>query len=78
MATERGPLCDEPLFGVNVKLEVHSNAAADGAGGDGAGDGAGEEQYGPFSGQVISAAREAIRQAVLKAGAYTRPLFSST
>lgn len=66
MATERGPLCDEPLFGVNVTLEAYSKVDPD-KGGD-IDDGAGEEQYGPFSGQVISAAREAIRQSVLKAG----------
>lgn len=66
MATERGPLCDEPLFGVNVTLEVYSKVDPDKGGG--VDDGAGEEQYGPFSGQVISATREAIRHSVLKAG----------
>ena len=66
MATERGPLCDEPLFGVNVSLEVYSKVDPE-KGGE-SDDGAGEEQYGPFSGQVISAAREAIRQSVIKSG----------
>ena len=65
MAAERGPLCDEPLFGVNVRLEVFPKSGDE----EGTADaGAGEEQYGPFSGQVTSAAREAIRRAVLKAG----------
>lgn len=64
MACERGPLCEEPLFGVTVQLEVYSKVDAE-AGGDGE---VGEAQYGPFSGQVASAAREAIRKAVLKAG----------
>jgi ribosome assembly protein 1 len=66
MATERGPLCDEPLFGVKVTLEVYSKVDPVKGGDDD--DGAGVDQYGPFSGQVISAAREAIRQSVLKAG----------
>ena len=66
MATERGPLCDEPLFGVSVSLEAYSKADPDTE--LDADDVAGEEHYGPFSGQVISTAREAIRQSVLAAG----------
>ena len=66
MACERGPLCEEPLFGVTVQLEVYSKVDAEA--GDDAEDDFGEAQYGPFSGQVASAAREAIRRAVLKAG----------
>jgi ribosome assembly protein 1 len=65
MATERGPLCEEPLFGVNVVLEAFSKIDPDR--GEDSDDGAGEDQYGPFSGQVIAATREAIRQSVLKA-----------
>jgi len=65
MATLRGPLCDEPLFGVNVRLEVIPKPRHGDEEGDG---GFGEEQYGPFSGQVTSATREAIRRSVLKAG----------
>ena len=64
MATLRGPLCDEPMFGVNVRLEVIPKPRQDDEEGDG---GFGEEQYGPFSGQVTSATREAIRRSVLKA-----------
>jgi ribosome assembly protein 1 len=65
MAAERGPLCDEPMFGASVRLEVFPKRRGDD---DSANDaGAGEEQYGPFSGQVASATREAIRRSVLKA-----------
>ena len=65
MATSRGPLCEESLFGVKVSLEVIAKPRQGDEEGDG---GFGEEQYGPFSGQVTSATREAIRRAVLKAG----------
>jgi len=53
------------MFGASVRLEVFPKRRGDD---DSANDaGAGEEQYGPFSGQVASATREAIRRSVLKA-----------
>ena len=61
MATDRGPLCDEPLTGVQMTLHIAVNEEQDG-------DGADEDQYGPLSGQIINTVRDVIRKAVLKAG----------
>jgi len=61
MATDRGPLCDEPLTGVQMTLNVSLNPKSDGSGEQ-------EEQFGPLSGQIINSVRDAIRKAVMKAG----------
>ena len=61
MATDRGPLCDEPLTGVQMTLHVARNPPEDDQGD-------GEDQFGPISGQIINTVRDAIRKAVLKAG----------
>ena len=79
LACERGPLCDEPLWGCvfDLRCELRSTDAtmlskgAPGAGDDAASAG-GEECASPaataqaagFSGQVIDCARKAVRQAV--------------
>ena len=78
MAAAAGPLCDEPLWGVAFAVEAQLNLPP-GAGSAGAGDHRGgsaaaaaaslaraEDVYGPFSGQVSSAARQAARRAVLE------------
>ena len=61
MATDRGPLCDEPLTGVCMKLNLALNPRDEGAGDQ-------DEQFGPLSGQIINTVRDAIRRAVMKAG----------
>ena len=61
MATDRGPLCDEPLTGVQMTLHIAKNPLEDDQGD-------GEDQFGPISGQIINTVRDAIRKAVLKAG----------
>lgn len=76
MAAAAGPLCDEPLWGVAFVVEARLNLApatssASGAGEDSAAAAAAslalaEDVYGPFSGQVTSAARQAARRAVLE------------
>jgi len=60
MATDRGPLCDEPLTGVQITLNLSVNEVENPEVTD--------DQYGPLSGQIINTVRDAIRQAVLKAG----------
>ena len=61
MATDRGPLCDEPLTGVQMTLNLSLNPKSDGSGDQ-------EDQFGPLSGQIINTVRDAIRKAVTKAG----------
>jgi ribosome assembly protein 1 len=58
LATVSGPLCDEPMWGVALRVEATL-----------CGTDQREEQFGPFSGQLISATREACRAALLAAGA---------
>ncbi|PRW32859.1 ribosomal S5 Elongation factor G III V family [Chlorella sorokiniana] len=74
MAAAAGPLCDEPLWGVAIAVEARFNLPPGAAGGEGcsAAEAAAqlhlaEDVYGPFSGQVTSAARQALRRAVLEA-----------
>ena len=72
MATAAGPLCDEPMWGLSfhiearlnlnptssVSTEKHKSEVLQLL----------EDVYGPFSGQVTSATRQAVRKAVLEAG----------
>jgi ribosome assembly protein 1 len=58
LATVSGPLCDEPMWGVALRVEATL-----------CGTDPREEQFGPFSGQLISVTREACRAALLAAGA---------
>ncbi|KAL4448964.1 hypothetical protein ABPG77_007681 [Micractinium sp. CCAP 211/92] len=74
LASAAGPLCDEPLWGVAFQVEARLNlpaAALDGSELTAAEAAAqlqlAEDVYGPFSGQVTSAARQALRRAVLEA-----------
>lgn len=77
LASAAGPLCDEPLWGVAFAVEARLNlppgcGGGSGGGGDTATSAAAslalsEDVYGPFSGQVTSAARQALRRAVLEA-----------
>ncbi|CAL8464184.1 g3719 [Coccomyxa elongata] len=61
MAAAAGPLCDEPLWGVAFEVAARLNLPE-------AGELAlAEDVYGPFSGQVSSAARQALRRAVAEA-----------
>ena len=57
LATAAGPLCEEPLWAVVICADVVLHASEREIS-------ASEEQYGPFSGQLIAAAREACRSAV--------------
>ena len=63
LATAAGPLCEEPLWGLGFVVEAVVNTEK--------GDAGDEERattgHGPFSGQVITAVREACRKAVLAA-----------
>ncbi|KAK9818827.1 hypothetical protein WJX74_007698 [Apatococcus lobatus] len=61
LATSAGPLCDEPLWGVAFEVEAVLN------GGAASTQQLAEDVYGPFSGQVTSAARQAFRRALLEA-----------
>jgi ribosome assembly protein 1 len=67
-ACERGPLCDEPLWGVAVDICAELAPEALGGGGDGAAAGAepagGPACAAPFAGQVMDAARKAVRAAL--------------
>jgi len=60
MATDRGPLCDEPLSGVQMTLHIAACEVENGKDD--------ENQYGPLSGQIINTVRDVIKKAVLKAG----------
>ncbi|KAK3274018.1 hypothetical protein CYMTET_17780 [Cymbomonas tetramitiformis] len=55
LASNSGPMCDEPMWGIAFRVEaaLHPGAVDDGTG---------------FSGQIITAAREAFRRSVLDAG----------
>jgi len=66
MATDRGPLCDEPLTGVQITLNVAVNRGNEDD--DRTVEDTDGDQFGPLSGQIINAVRDAIRKAVLKAG----------
>lgn len=75
MATAAGPLCDEPMWGLSFLIEARLNLNPAAAVVDKDGNTAPrdslhllEDVYGPFSGQVTSAARQAVRRAVLEAG----------
>ncbi|KAK9869094.1 hypothetical protein WJX84_011258 [Apatococcus fuscideae] len=61
LATSAGPLCDEPMWGVVFEVEAVLN------GGAASTQQLAEDVYGPFSGQVTSAARQAFRRALLEA-----------
>lgn len=56
LATNKGPLCDEPLQGVLIIIENIEITDQD----------SGIDPYGPFQGQIISTMKDVIRQAVLK------------
>lgn len=58
-----GPLCEEPLWGVAFEVAVEMHEGEDGTEPD-----LGEEQYGPFSGQVLAASRLACSKAMMAAG----------
>ncbi|CAK0786123.1 hypothetical protein CVIRNUC_009336 [Coccomyxa viridis] len=60
LAAAAGPLCDEPMWGIAFEVAVRVNVPA-------AGISLAEDVYGPFSGQVTSAVRQAMRRAVLEA-----------
>lgn len=61
--TAAGPLCEEPLWGVAFDVLVEMHGHKDDAEAD-----LGEEQYGPFSGQVLAASRLACSKAMMAAG----------
>ena len=65
MVTAAGPMCDEALYGVVLSVDVEIDqeklevfATSEGAA-------ASAQSFGPFSGQVISAAKEALRGAIM-------------
>ena len=62
MVAAAGPMCDEPLFGVVVTVDVTVDASKLSEYADG---GPAAANFGPLSGQVISACRESIRAAVM-------------
>ena len=57
LATAAGPLCEEPMWGVVFSIDIilHSDESEIRSS---------EEQFGPFSGQLISAVRDGCRAAV--------------
>jgi ribosome assembly protein 1 len=58
LATAAGPLCDEPMWGVAFQVEARISEQIPLL----------EDVYGPMSGQVTSAARQAFRRSLLEAG----------
>jgi ribosome assembly protein 1 len=70
LASAAGPLCDEPLWGTVVRVEGRLNLAPAAAEGGSCPEAAclqlAEDVYGPFSGQVTSVARQAVRRAVME------------
>ncbi|GBG91742.1 hypothetical protein CBR_g53556 [Chara braunii] len=78
LATSAGPLCEEPMWGLAFTIEAiimaaplreKSAAMADenGAGMMASAPASGVEQYGPFSGQVMTTVKEACRMAMMGA-----------
>eukprot|EP00249_Psilotum_nudum_P018904 c27012_g1_i2 orf=142-3336(+) len=72
LATASGPLCEEPMWGLAFTVEAWISARSRGVLddnnvlGDDDGDGVyGMEQYGPFSGQVMTVVKDACRLAML-------------
>ena len=61
LAAGAGPLCDEPLWGVIFEVEARLHISSES-------DMFLEDVYGPFLGQVTSAAKQAFRRAVLESG----------
>ncbi|KAL6770647.1 EFG13 [Auxenochlorella protothecoides x Auxenochlorella symbiontica] len=61
MATEAGPLCDEPMWGVGFEVEARVVGSGDEAS---PAPRTGEDVYGPLSGQVAAAVRAAARRAL--------------
>ncbi|KAK9824164.1 hypothetical protein WJX72_008216 [[Myrmecia] bisecta] len=65
IATAAGPLCDEPMWGVAFEVEARVHVDLDSF--ETGSVSLAEDVYGPFSGQVTSAARQAFRRAVAEA-----------
>ncbi len=76
LATAAGPLCDEPMWGLSFQIEARLNinpAVVQDSTNTSTNTSVEvlqllEDVYGPFSGQITSAARQAVRRAVLEAG----------
>jgi ribosome assembly protein 1 len=71
LATAAGPLCDEPMWGLIFQIEARLNInPAVTQENNNTVDALQllEDVYGPFSGQITSATRQAVRKAVLEAG----------
>ncbi|KDP42954.1 hypothetical protein JCGZ_23896 [Jatropha curcas] len=64
LATAAGPLCDEPLWGVAFVVEAYISPLAEQS--DEGGTNQHSEQYGVFTGQVMTAVKDACRAAVLQ------------
>ncbi|KAJ4710496.1 Elongation factor-like [Melia azedarach] len=65
LATAAGPLCDEPMWGLAFIVEAYISPMADQSD-DELESSQQSEQYGIFSGQVMTAVKDACRQAVLQ------------
>lgn len=69
LASAAGPLCDESMWGVIFEVEARLNMTTPTEeGSPGPSLPLQEDVYGPFSGQLTSAARQAFRGAVMEAG----------
>lgn len=64
LATASGPLCDEPMWGLAFIVEAYISPVAGKS--DESESSQQSEQHGIFSGQVMTAVKDACRQAVLK------------
>jgi ribosome assembly protein 1 len=58
LATAAGPLCEEPMWGLALSVETHVSRSI--------GSETESEQYGMFSGQVMTAVKDACKEAVRK------------
>ncbi|KAI5065068.1 hypothetical protein GOP47_0019763 [Adiantum capillus-veneris] len=69
LATAAGPLCEEPMWGLAFTIEAILLAKAKGLVGDEVAENGAStavvDQYGPFSGQVMTTVKEACRAAML-------------
>lgn len=75
LATAAGPLCDEPMWGIAFQVEARFNLQQPSDNGSSLSLSSSstvlplyEDVYGPLSGQITSAARQAFRKAVLASG----------